>query len=178
MSARLRALPGHWFEILIGTIFWCLLWGGFSPSDVLGGAAAAALVVILFPLPRVARELTIRPWPLAVLIARFLADMVVSALQVAWYALRPAGAPASSVIAVRLRSRSDLFLTATGMLCTLIPGSVVVEAQRSTGTLFLHAFGAGTPEAAEEARRRTLEQEERVLRALARREELEEAGLA
>ena len=164
MSARLRALPGHWFEILIGTIFWCLLWGGLSPSDVLGGAAAAALVVLLFPLPRVARELTIRPWPLA--------------LQVAWYALRPAGAPASSVIAVRLRSRSDLFLTATGMLCTLIPGSVVVEAQRSTGTLFLHAFGAGTPEAVEEARRRTLEQEERVLRALARREELEEAGLA
>lgn len=178
MSARLRELPGHWFEILIGTAFWCLLWGGFSASDVLGGALAAALVVALFPLPRVARELTLRPGPVLVLVVRFLADMVVSALQVAWYALRPAGAPASSIIAVRLRSRSDLFLTATGMLCTLIPGSVVVEAQRSTGTLFLHAFGADTPEAAEEARRRTLEQEERVLRAFARRSELEEADLA
>lgn len=178
MTGRLRALPGHWFEILGGTVFWCLLWGGISPSDVLGGLVATSLVVLVFPLPRVARELTLRPVAFVVLGVRFLVDLVVSALQVAWFALRPAGAPPSSIIAVRLRSRSDLFLTATAVLSSLIPGSVVVEAQRSTGTLFLHVLGARTPADVEVARRRTLEQEERVLRALARREELEEAGLA
>lgn len=178
MMRRLRELPGHWVEILGGTVFWCLLWGVFTPSDVLGGLLAATLVVVAFPLPRVARELTLRPIGFVVLTVRFLADMVRSALEIAWYSVRPAGAPASSVVAVRLRSRSDLFLTATGMLCTLIPGSVVVEAQRSTGTLFLHAIGADSEEAVERVRVQTLAQEERVLRALARRSELEEAGLA
>lgn len=178
MRPRLAALPGHWLEILVATAFWCLLWGGVTVSDVLGGLLAAALVVFLFPLPRLGSELTLRPLPAAVLVGRFLADMTVSALQVAWYALRPAGAPCSSIVAVPLRSHSDLFLTATGMLCTLVPGSVVVEAQRSTGTLFLHVFGADSPESVERARQTVLDQEARILRALARRPELEEAGLA
>lgn len=178
MMRRLRELPGRWREILGATVFWCLLWGGFSPSDVLGGIAAASLVVVLFPLPRVGRELTLRPVAFVVLVVRFLLDMLNSALEIAWYAVRPSGAPASSVVAVPLRSRSDLFLTATGMLCTLIPGSVVVEAQRSTGTLFLHSIGTDSEEKVEEVRRQALAQEERLLRALGRREELEEAGLA
>lgn len=175
---RLRELPRHWLEIVVGTVFWCLLWGGVAPSDVLGGIAAGALIAVLFPLPRVGNELTLRPIALVVLVGRFLFDMVASALQVAWYAVRPSGPPASSVIAVPLRSRSDLFLTATGMMCTLIPGSVVVEAQRSTGTLFLHSIGTDSVEEAERVRRQALDQEARLLRALGRRSELEEAGLA
>ncbi|UYG18058.1 Na+/H+ antiporter subunit E [Brachybacterium huguangmaarense] len=178
MRQRLREAPSHWLEILGATVFWCLLWGGrFSPSDVLGGLLVAAVVVILFPLPRLSVELTLRPWSFLTFVARFLADMFVSSLQVSWYALRPSGTPGNSVIAVQLRSRSDLFLTATGMLCTLVPGSVVVEAQRSTGTLFLHVIGAYDTATVEAARQRVLRQEERVLRALARRDVLEGAHL-
>ena len=104
-------------------------------------------------------------------------DLCESALQVGWYAIRPGPQVPSSVIAVRMASRSDLFLTVTGVLCTLIPGSVVVEAQRATGMLFLHTIGTGTPEEAEKARRTVREQEERLLWAFGRREVLEEAGL-
>ena len=109
--------------------------------------------------------------------ARFLADVVVSAVQVGYYALRPGPQPPSSVIAVRMASRSDFFLTFTGVLCTLIPGSVVVEAQRATGMLFLHTFNDGTHEAVEKARADVRAQEERLLWAIGRREVLEEAGL-
>lgn len=178
MRARLAQVPGHWLEILGATVFWCLLWGGFTPSDVLGGLLVAVIVVVLFPLPRVGRELALRPIAFVVLLARFAYDVVVSSTQVAWFAVRPAPTPPTSVIAVRLRSRSDLFLTGTAMLCTLIPGSVVVEAQRSTGTLFLHVIGAGDEAEVEDARRRALEQEERLLRALASRPVLEEAKLS
>ena len=87
------------------------------------------------------------------------------------------GLPPASVIAVQLASRSDLFLTGTGVLSTLIPGSVVVEAQRATGTLFLHVIGPGTEDEVEKARQSVLAQEKRLLLALARREVLEEAGL-
>ena len=94
-----------------------------------------------------------------------------------YYSIRPGPQPPSSVIAVRMASRSDFFLTFTGVLCTLIPGSVVVEAQRATGMLFLHTFNAGTAEEVEKARASVRAQEERLLWAIGRREVLEEAGL-
>lgn len=179
MRQRLRDVPAHWLEILTATVFWCLLWGSsFTPSDVLGGLLVAVIVVVLFPLPRVSVELTLRPWPFLTFLTRFLSDMLVSSVQVSWYALRPSGTPGNSVIAVPLRSRSDLFLTFTGMLCTLIPGSVVVEAQRSTGILFLHVIGAHDEQTVEAARQQALDQEERLLRAVARRDVLKGAGLA
>lgn len=177
MSARLRDLRRSWVWLLGSVLIWCLLWGGFTLQDVLGGAVVALLVFLAFPMPPTGQELTLRPVALLVFLARFLGDLVVSAAEVAWYAVRPAPQPPSSVVAVTLASRSDFFLTMTGVLTTLIPGSVVVEAQRATGTLFLHVIGAGTTEAVDRARQRVREQEERLLRAVARREVLEEAGL-
>ncbi|EWS81028.1 Na+/H+ antiporter subunit E [Brachybacterium phenoliresistens] len=178
MNRRLRDLPLNWLGLTASIGFWCLLWGGVDAKNVLGGLAVALLVFVLFPMPPTGREITVRPLALIICLGRFLADIVVSSVQVAWYAVRPGPQPPSAVIAVPLASRSDLFLTGTAMLATLIPGSVIVEAQRSTGTLFLHVIGARTAEDAERARRRVLAQERRLLRALARRDILEEAGLA
>ncbi|PWH06592.1 Na+/H+ antiporter subunit E [Brachybacterium endophyticum] len=175
MRAMLRELPSRWLGLAVTTVFWCLLWGGFSPRDVLGGLAVAILVYVVFPLPSMAREVTLRPLAFLWLCVRFLWDMTVSAVQIAWWAVRPGPEPPTAVIAVPLASRSDLFLTFTAALSTLIPGSVVVEAQRATGTLFLHVIGVGTEEAAEVARERTRAQEMRLLQALARKDVLEEA---
>lgn len=175
LGVRLRRLGQQWPGLLVGTVVWCLLWGGFSASDVLGGLLAAVLVHLLFPMPVSSRELTVRPLPLAWLLVRFAVDVVVSSLQVGWYALRPAGQPRSSVVAVPTATRSDLFMTLMAMLMTLVPGSVVVEAQRSTGILFLHFFGVSTPEEVEQARRSAHRQELRLLRAVAHRDVLREA---
>ena len=48
-----------------------------------------------------------------------------------------------------------------------MPGSVVVEAHRLTRTLYLHVLDVRGPEGIEVARQRVLDQEERLLRALA-----------
>lgn len=175
MADRLHALVENWTGLLAGVVFWCILWGGFSATDVLGGIVAVLLVHFLFPMPIAPREVTIRPFALVWLIVRFIADVLMSSIQVGWYALRPAGFPESSVVAVQLSSRSDFFLTIMAMMLTLVPGSVVVEAQRSTGTLFLHAFGAATEEDVAEVKANAHRQEVRLLRALARREILNEA---
>lgn len=177
MSGRMRATLSNGLGLVLAVAFWCLLWGDVSVKSVLGGLLVALLVRWLFPMPVMGHELTLRPIAFVVFALRFLWDLVVSALQVAWYAVRPQPQPPGSVIAVQMASRSDLFLTFTGVLSTLIPGSVVVEAQRSTGTLFLHVIGAGTPEEVEEARQRVRDQEVRMLRAVARRSVLEETGL-
>ena len=174
---RLKDLRGSLMWILAAVAVWCLLWGGIDLKNVLGGALVAVLVFVMFPMPPTGHELTLRPVRFTLFVVRFLADCAVSAVQVGYFALRPGPQPPSSVIAVKMASRSDFFLTFTGVLCTLIPGSVVVEAQRATGLLFLHTFNAGTPEAVERARQDVRAQEERLLWALGRREVLEEAGL-
>ena len=174
---RLGDLRGSLLWILAAVAVWCLLWGGIDLKNVLGGAVVAVLVFVLFPMPPTGHELTLRPVRFTLFVLRFLADCTISAIQVGYFALRPGPQPPSSVIAVQLASRSDFFLTFTGVLCTLIPGSVVVEAQRATGTLFLHTFNAGTAGAVERARRDVLAQEQRLLWAVGRREILEEAGL-
>ena len=176
-SKRLRDLRRSWLWIVLAVALWCLLWGGVDLKNVLGGTFVAVLVFVLFPMPPMGHELTVRPLWFARFLLRFMYDLCESALQVGWYAIRPGPQVPSSVIAVRMASRSDLFLTTTGVLCTLIPGSVVVEAQRATGTLFMHVIGAGTPDEVEAARRRVHAQEERLLRAVGNREVLEEAGL-
>ena len=177
MRRRILDLPKNWMGLLVAITFWCMLWGGVDLKNVLGGVLAATLVFVLFPMPPTGHEITLRPLRFVYLVGVFLFDMVKSAIEVSWYSIRPAPQPLNSVIAVRLASRSDLFLTGTGMLSTLIPGSVVVEAQRATGTLFLHVIAAEDEQQAEQARQRVLEQEKRLLWALARPEVLEEAGL-
>ena len=174
---RFTDLRHSWVWILVAVALWCLLWGGVDLKNVLGGIVVAVLVFVLFPMPPTGHELTLRPVRFVLFAARFLLDVVKSAVQVGYYSVRPGPQPPSSVIAVRMASRSDFFLTFTGVLCTLIPGSVVVEAQRATGMLFLHTFNAGTAEEVEKARASVLAQEERLLWAIGRREVLEEAGL-
>src|SRR5690625_4292893 len=199
MRRRLQELPHNLVWLLGAVAFWCLLWGGVDLTNILGAPLAAILgcvlwgsvnlknnlrrmraailVFVLSPMPAMRHQLTLRPLRFDYFLAHFVFDLVRSAVEVGWWAIRRAPQPPSSVLAVKMSSRSDFFLTGTGILCTLIPGSVVVEAQRATGTIFLHVIGAGTPEEVELARQRSVEQEHRLLLAIGRRELLEEAGL-
>jgi multicomponent Na+:H+ antiporter subunit E len=163
--------------LLAIVVTWCLLWADFSLANLLNGLIVAILVVTLFPMPPLQSEIALRPLHAIWFTIRFLADLFTSAALIASYALRPSGSPPSSVIAIHLRSRSDLFLTLTAEVLSLIPGSIVVEAQRTTGTLYLHVIGAVTDEDRERSRRTFLQQEVRILRAFASRATLEEAGL-
>lgn len=177
MLQRLKDLRRDWLWIVVSVALWCLLWGGVDLKNVLGGVVAALLVFVLFPMPPMGHELTLRPLRFTYFVLRFLVDVCVSAIELSWYAIRPQPVPPSSVVAVKMASHSDFFLTFTGVLCSLIPGSVVIEAQRATGMLYLHTFAAGTAEEVENARRIVLAQEKRLLWAIGRRELLEEAGL-
>lgn len=173
--------PGHVPErhngvqwpMLIGlTVVWVLLWGGLTVSNVLSGLVVAVVVTLVFPLPPIVFAGRLRVRGLAVLIGWFVVDLVVASVQVAVQALRIGHRPLSAVIQVDLRSRSDLYLTVTAELLSLVPGSLVVEARRSTSTLFLHVLGIRDESDVEAARRRALRQEARVVRALASDEEL------
>jgi multicomponent Na+:H+ antiporter subunit E len=77
------------------------------------------------------------------------------------------------MIRVDLRSDSDLYQTLTTELVSLVPGSLVVEARRSTRTLYLHVLDVDTPAELPPARDSVLDAEARVIEAYGSAEDRE-----
>lgn len=175
---RARQLTALWPTMVAGAVIWVLLWGDLSWANLLSGVALGALVALAFPLPSVGTAGTLRPGPLVRLVGRFVGDLVLASFQVAWTAVRPAPPPRGGLVSVPLRSTSDLFIATTAGLSSMVPGTVVVDLDRSDGILRLHVLdlaGSGGPEGVRESMRAL---EERLLRAFATRAELVRLGLA
>lgn len=173
---RRRWLPSLPAAIWL-TAVWVLLWGELSVANVLAGIAVATVATVLLPMPRIDVAMRWRLLGFVVLIGQFIRDLVVASVEVAALALDPRRSPKGAVIAVQLRSRSDLYLTITSQLTALVPGSVVVETRRLTGVIYVHVLDVATTGGVEQARAQVQRQEERVLRAMASDEELAAAGL-
>lgn len=170
--ARYRAVQPP--AVLWLTVVWLALWGELTPLLVVGGVLVAVLVCLAFPLPPIDIASGVRPLALAVLVGRFLVDVVRASVQVSGVVLRRRTVR-NAVVAVDLESASDFVMTLVAAMLSLIPGSVVVEARRSTHTLYLHVLDVPDRERAEAFRRDALDLEQRVLRALPPRAH-EEAG--
>jgi multicomponent Na+:H+ antiporter subunit E len=161
--SRRRAV--HWREVLWLTAVWVVLWGSWTLLSVVSGVLVAVLVCAVFPLPPLRMRVRPHPVGIVVLVARFLADVVVASAQVARTTLRPPTDLHNAIVRVPLRSESDVVLTATTLMVSLVPGSVVVEAHRATHTLYLHALAVRDTEDVERVRRMVWDQERRILAA-------------
>lgn len=152
-------------------IVWGALWQDFSPGNLLFGALLAVAVARLFYLPPV--ELSGRfnilyaiPFALS-----FLAKVVAASAQVLYLALaRPK--VTNAVVAVTLRSHQDLLVTATGHVISLIPGSLVVEVDRSTATLYLHGLNISSDDGVQKLRKEVRSIEAGLIRIMGTKEEL------
>ncbi|MGO1316861.1 MAG: Na+/H+ antiporter subunit E [Cellulomonadaceae bacterium] len=178
LHPRKRSWGAQWPTYLWLALVWMLLWGDFSWANLLGGLALGVLVSLFFPLPAMSFAMRVRPIALAVLLLRFIYDLVAATVQVSVQVLDPRAMPHGAVVGVRLRNPADLYLTITAELSTLLPGTLVVEAHRLTGMLYLHVLDIEGYGGADKVRDDVLELEARVLRALASNEDLETAGLA
>lgn len=168
----------QWGAIVLLALVWILLWGDVSWANLVGGLAVGLLVTLLLPLPPIDFHGRVRPLALVYLFAKFLWDLFVASIHVAGLALNFRRRPQGAVVGVQLRNHSDLYLTITAELSTLTPGSLVVEAHRLTGMLYLHVLDIESSGGAQKVREDTWALEERVLRAFASDAELEEAGLS
>jgi multicomponent Na+:H+ antiporter subunit E len=153
-------------------LVWALLWGSFSWASLLSGLAVAAIVLTFFPLPPVTFAGRIRPIGGLRFLARFLYDLVVASAQISWLAFRVGRQPRSAIIAVTLRIHSDLNLTLVAEAVSLVPGSLIIEADRSTGTLYVHILGVSNLADVERARRAVLAVEARLVRTIGTIDEL------
>ncbi|MHA7134752.1 Na+/H+ antiporter subunit E [Oerskovia turbata] len=173
----LNRLVAQWRTVVWLTIVWVMLWGDLSLANVVAGILIASLLITFMPLPSIATSGTVRPWPLLVLVSRFVADLVVASFQVSLQAFRFGHTPHGAVVGVKLRNPSDIYMTITSELSSLVPGSLVIEAHRLTGMVYLHVLDLDAAGGADKVRQDTLDLEARVLRAFASNDELKSAGL-
>lgn len=155
------------------TALWMLLWGQLTVLALVTGLVAAALVTTVFRLPPVELSGRVNPWYGLVFIVTFLGSLVRGSLTVAAQVLDLRRQPGAAVFAVQLLTDDDLLMSHTAIACSLIPGSIVLDADRDRRVLYLHAIGIRGPEDIEAHRRDTLRWEARITRAVGSREQLE-----
>jgi multicomponent Na+:H+ antiporter subunit E len=148
-----------------------LLWNELSWANAVVGVVVSLVLCLVFPLPATDIGLRVRPLSVLRLLVTLLYDMFVSGAEVSRQVFVPRHPPAA-VIAVQLRCRTDLMLTATAVAVTHVPDSSVVEVRRSTATLFLHVLDADNPAALAAARLSAWRLEALVVRAFGTREEI------
>lgn len=159
--------------LVVLIVLWMLLWGQFTWLSFATGFVVALLVTRAFYLPPIELSNRINLWHLAVFAAVFSWKLVVGSFQVAAQAFSPQPIRGNGVIAVQLFTRSDLIMTLTAIAVSLIPGSLVLEADRERSILYLHVLGAGPGDSVEKTRIDAVRIERRLVLALGTRDDLE-----
>jgi multicomponent Na+:H+ antiporter subunit E len=147
-------------------VLWMLLWGQFTVLAFVSGLVVAVFVTRVFRLPTVELSGRINIWYAALLIVQFLFAVLRGAVAVTVQVFDFRHQPGAAIIAVPLRYADDLMMTHVSVVSSLVPGSLVVEADRDRQVLYLHVIGVRSMADVEKQREGVLRWERRVVRAL------------
>ncbi|MET4002332.1 multicomponent Na+:H+ antiporter subunit E [Arthrobacter sp. UYCu511] len=175
INARRKLNPLQKLPLLIWLVLvWGALWQDFSAGNLLFGALIALAVSQVFYLPPIELSGRFSVLQAVIFLLWFLKQITVASCQVLYWAVAKGPKIRNAVIAVPLRSPSDLLMTAVGHVLSLIPGSLVVEVDRGCATLYVHAMNAPTPESVERVRTGIQDIEARLITVMGTKEELAE----
>lgn len=127
-------------------LVWAVLWGELSAKNLLVGLVLSVLVTRLLALPPVQLSSRFHLGHAATLAATFVWQVIRASFQVTWIVIARGPSVRSAIVGVPLRSTSDLMMTATGNTTGLIPGSVLLEVDRSRAILYFHVLDVNTAE--------------------------------
>lgn len=153
-------------------LVWGALWQDFSPGNLVFGFIISLGVVAVFKLPPVELSGRFNVWQALVFAVRFLWEVVKASVHVMFVVVVRGPRVRNAVVGIRMRSHEDLMATALGHVLTLIPGSFVVEVDRTTSTLYLHVLDIDNDEQAEAFRQSARDIEARLIRVMGNPEEL------
>ncbi|MDH6237920.1 Na+/H+ antiporter subunit E [Cryobacterium sp. CG_9.6] len=154
-------------------VLWMLLWGSASWLNFVTGIGFAILVSVAFYLVPVQLSDRANVWFILSFFVRLIVDIVRASVSVAALALSPRLVTSNAIVAVHLRTRSDLILTWTAVATSIVPGSIVVEIDREHSTLYLHVLNIRSAGDLERFRRSVLDTERRIIRAVGSRQDVE-----
>lgn len=168
-----RAILRQWPLLLAMVLVWGALWQDLGLHVMLAGLVFAILVVVLFPMPDVPYTGRLHLGWALVFAGLFLADVVRSSLSVTATVLGHGRRVRSSVVSVDLRSHDDLVVTLVSHALALVPGSIVLDVDRTRSVLYLHLLDADADEDVEAYRAKALRVEAAVIRAVGSRDDVE-----
>jgi len=176
MKERIGAAVNQLPLFLGLVLLWALLWGKFSVLNLITGAVFAAIVSVVFYLPAVQLSGRVNLWRSLWLFVKLLWDIGRASVNVAWLALGPNYTATNAILAVHLRTRSDLILTWTAVATSIVPGSIVVDIERVDSTLYLHVINMHNTSETDKFRASVLATERRIVMAFGSREDVERVG--
>ncbi|WP_167046218.1 Na+/H+ antiporter subunit E [Salinibacterium sp. ZJ454] len=147
-------------------VLWMLLWGELSILNLVIGIAFAFAVTRVYYLPPVELSGRFNVFWFSVFIGRFLGSVAVASFSVAFLAVDVRSKPTSAIVGVQLRTRSDLITTLVSIVISLIPGSLVVETDRSRSIVYLHVLNTRSMADVKAMRRQVLRIEASIVKAL------------
>lgn len=155
-------MRGAGFNLLLGLV-WALFLGEVSLRTLALGWAIGFLILVLFR-----RALGATGYVRAVggavsLLLAFVAELVRANLHMALMALHPRPRLNPMIVEVPLRLTGDLPLTLLASLTGLLPGTVALAFSPGRGSLYVHALGMNSAQA---ARRSVRQMESHLLRAV------------
>lgn len=149
------------------TLVWVGLWGSVTFANVLGGLAVAVLLLVLLPLRDVPGKAVVAPLALMRFAGHFVVDLFTASWQVAAMALKPRLQLRQAVLAVPVRGSSDTLLTVLADAISLTPGTLTLEVDRPSATLYVHVLDVGAgPDGVDQVRASILRQERQAVEAI------------
>lgn len=127
------------------TFVWVLLWGQVTIANIVGGVLVGLVILVLMPLPPVPVEGKLHPLSALRLLGRILVDLAKSSVEVAWLACRPGAPPLTAILKVHANVKSDLVLGLLVDAINVVPGTIVLEVDRTARDLYIHVLDVGTP---------------------------------
>lgn len=150
--SKLRSLGISVLLIGILALFWLLAWEHITPVSVILAIGFSVLVTRLLYLPPVDFSGRFNLVYFVAFVLWFTWHVVTASISVAFKAFKPRAPGAGSVVAVQLHTRSDLLITVISQVSGLIPGSLVVEADRARSIIYLHGLDCSNDAAVERVR--------------------------
>ncbi|TQN32285.1 multisubunit sodium/proton antiporter MrpE subunit [Haloactinospora alba] len=160
-----RRMLGRLPTVLWLTVMWGLLWGDFSPGTVIAGAVVASGCYAVAKLPHIPVKLRFSPVPALRLAAYIAFDLVASSVHVAVHVLWRPSRVRGAIVAVPMRTDSDLLLAMVSGGLSLITGSLVIELNRDRGVVYVHGIPIHSPQSVGRLRRQIQRTEEQFVRA-------------
>lgn len=122
------------------TVVWVALWESVTWANLAGGILAGIVAVVLVP-PRPG-TLVVGARPIAglKLLFYFLWELAQASLAVAWEVITPGDRTSPAVITVSLDTRSEGIITAVANMISLTPGTLTIDVDPETKTLFIHVL--------------------------------------
>lgn len=151
---------------------WAILWGEFNITNLTVGVIFALLVTRVMALPPVTLSHRFNIFHGLVMGITFIYQVTKASFQVLWVAIKEGPNVRSAIVGVQLRTGNDLLVTAVANTTGLIPGSVLIEVDRSTGTLFFHVLNVKNEAEVESFRQVVLDTEAAWIRTMGNEHEL------